>query len=115
MGNKLDFPNWLQLEMDKRGWSQSDLARAANLNRAVINKILNGRSHPRCSTLQAIARAFWVPVESVYRAAGLLPIADSDETLEEAVYLFRAIRSPQRKAMALSVLRALLAEEINSS
>ena len=114
VGEKISFSEWLQKEMNKRGWSQSDLARAADLNRAVINKLLNGKSHPQPSTLEAISRALKIPVESTYRAAGLLPSnSDTDETLEEAIYVLKNIHSAQRKATAVNLLKALIAEEEN--
>ncbi|HLO15263.1 MAG TPA: helix-turn-helix transcriptional regulator [Anaerolineales bacterium] len=100
--------------MDKRGWSQSDCARAADLNRAVINKLLNGKSRPQPFTLVAIARAFKIPIETVYRAAGLLPpSADGDDSTEELVHIFKSIQSPQRRATAIMLLKALCAEEEN--
>lgn len=114
VGEKLYFAEWLQAEMDRRGWSQSDLARYADLNRAVINKLLNGKSHPQPSTLSAISRALKMPIETTYRAAGLLPAApDTDETIEEAIHVLRNIQSTQRKATAIALLKALVTEEEN--
>ncbi len=90
VGQSLRFAEWLQAEMDKRGWSQSDCARAADLNRAVINKLLNGKSKPQPPTLVALARAFKLPIETIYRAASLLPPSpDGDDTTDEKRgYLF---------------------------
>ena len=114
VGERIYFSEWLQAEMNKRGWSQSDLARAADLNRAVINKLLNGKSHPQPSTLEAISRALKIPIEITYRAAGLLPAnSDHDDTVEEAIYVLKHIRSAQRKATAVALLKALVAEEEN--
>ena len=114
VGQRIEFSEWLQTEMNKRGWSQSDLARSADLNRAVINKLLNGKSHPQPTTLGAISRAFKLPIESTYRAAGLLPInPDNDETIEEAIHVLKRIRSAQRKATAVALLKALITEEEN--
>ena len=114
VGQRIYFSEWLQAEMNKRGWSQSDLARAADLNRAVINKLLNGKSHPQPATLEAISRALKLPIETTYRAAGLLPAnSDNDDTLEEAIYVFKNIRSAQRRATAIALLKALIAEEEN--
>ena len=108
------FAKWLQSEMGKRGWSQSDCARAAELNRAVINKLLNGKSRPQPATLMAIAHAFKIPVETAYRAAGLLPLsADHDDVTEELMYIFNSIQSPQRKTTAIMLLKALSMEEEN--
>ena len=114
VGQNAKFSEWLQTEMDQRGWSQSDCARAADLNRAVINKLLNGKCKPQPSTLTAIARAFKIPVEAAYRAAGLLPASgDYDDTAEQLLHTFRSIQSPQRRSTAIMLLKALVTEEEN--
>lgn len=114
VGQNNYFSQWLQSEIDKRGWSQSDCARAANLNRAVINKLLNGKCKPQPATLMAIAQAFRIPVEIAYRAAGLLPADPAlDDTTAELMYIFNSIRSPQRKITAITLLKALVLEEEN--
>jgi len=112
VGNHRKLQDWLLGEMEKRGWSQSDLARSANLNRAVINKLLNGPSVPRPSTLEALARAFRVPVEGMYRLAGLLPeISEAESFVEEVTHQIRMIQSPQRKTTALNIIKALVSED----
>src|SRR6266487_2185709 len=114
VGQRIYFSEWLQAEMDKRGWSQSDLARYAELNRAVINKLLNGKSHPQPPTLEAISRALKIPIEITYRAAGLLPNnPENDDATEEAIYVLKSIKSTQRKATAIALLKALINEEEN--
>jgi len=114
VGQHLRFSEWLQLELDKRGWSQSDCARSANLNRAVINKLLNGKSKPQPPTLAAIARAFKIPIETAYRAAGLLPANnDHDDSTQELIHIFQSIQSTRRKATAIMLLKALVTEEEN--
>ena len=112
VGNHQKFKNWLLQEMGKRKWSQADLARSADLNRAVINKLLNGHSSPRPSTLEAIARAFKIPVESVYRMAGLLPdVSEPESFIEEIVHNVKQLKNLRRKATALRLLKALVSEE----
>ena len=114
VGQTTRFTEWLQNEMDKRGWSQSECARASDLNRAVINKLLNGKCSPQPVTLIAIARGFKIPVETAYRAAGLLPPSNhEDDTVREMIHLFKSIQSPHRKATAIMLLKALVAEEEN--
>lgn len=114
VGQRIYFSEWLQSEMDKRGWSQSDLARSADLNRAVINKLLNGKSHPQPTTLEAISRALKIPPETIYRAAGLLPNnTDSDVDIEEAMYIFKSIQNSRRRATAITLLKALFTEDEN--
>lgn len=112
VGQRIHFSEWLQAEMDKRGWSQSDLARYADLNRAVINKLLNGKSHPQPPTLESISRAFKIPIEIAYRAAGLLPASpENDDAIEEAIHVLKQIRNSERKATAIALLRVLIEEE----
>jgi transcriptional regulator with XRE-family HTH domain len=114
VGQNMRFAEWLQVEIDRRGWSQSDCARACDLNRAVINKLLNGKCKPQATTLIAIARGFKIPVETAYRAAGLLPAnPDGDDSTQEIVHLVKSIQSPHRKATAIMLLKALIAEEEN--
>src|SRR6266542_3576896 len=114
VGQRIDFSEWLQAEMGKRGWSQSDLARYADLNRAVINKLLNGKSHPQPPTLEAISRALKIPIEITYRTSGLRPAnPDNDETTGEAIHVRKSMQSTQRKATAIALLKALINEEEN--
>lgn len=114
VGENSRFAEWLEDEMEQRGWSQSDCARACDLNRAVINKLLNGKCNPQPVTLMAIARGFRTPVETVYRAAGLLPpTTDGDDSLDELIYVYKSLQSPQRRDTAVMLLKALLAEEEN--
>jgi len=111
-----NFPDWLQSELDKRRWSQADLAYSAGISRAVVNKLLNRKTYPQPDTLQAIARAFKIPVETVYRAAGLLPQETESETFEaEIVHKLKLIKSPKRRKTALSLLQALIDEEENEN
>lgn len=112
VGKNHKFNDWLMREMSKRGWSQSDLARSSELNRAVINKLLNGQTVPRPQTIEAIAHALKLPTEQAYRIAGLLPdIPENESYIEEIVHLIRKIQSPQRKATALMLIKALASEE----
>jgi transcriptional regulator with XRE-family HTH domain len=106
------FPDWLQSELDKRQWSQADLAYSAGISRAVVNKLLNRRTYPQPDTLQAIARAFKIPVETVYRAAGLLPQeSEVDSFAAEIIYKLKLIKNPERRKTAIRLLNALIDEE----
>ena len=114
VGQTMRFTEWLETQIRNRGWSQSDCARACDLNRAVINKLLNGKCKPQPTTLMAIARGFKIPVETVYRAAGLLsPGNYEDDANQELIHLFKSLQSPQRRSTAIMLLKALVAEEEN--
>ena len=80
----IDFAEWLIIELNKRGWSQSDLARAAGINRQVISAYINRqRKKPDTDKLKAIAKAFNLPAEVVFDAANVLhpENADNEEKL----------------------------------
>ena len=80
-----EFGLWLQQERDKRGMSQSELARTCGLHRAVVNKIENLHSSPTPETLLAIARGLKLPPEVVFRKAGLLPPRPETNPIIEAL------------------------------
>lgn len=58
---KLEFGRRLAALMLDRGWSQSDLARAANLGRDAISTYVRGRSFPEPKSLRALAEALGIP------------------------------------------------------
>lgn len=49
----------------KKGWIQSDLARATGKDRQAIEKLENGRVNPTAYSLYEIAKALGVPLSSV--------------------------------------------------
>jgi len=102
---------WLNAEMVTRGWSQSDLARRSGLHRAVISKILSDSSKPIPETCRALAVALKLPIEQVYRAAGLLPPkAKTDELAERAEHLYNLL-APENQRKALEYLEFLKIQE----
>ena len=46
----------------KRGWTQRDLARAANMSQPVIARLESGDRDPQLSTLVAVARALGLSI-----------------------------------------------------
>lgn len=68
-----DFVEWLQLELNKRNWRKADLAKASGLSSAQITRIMKREQGPGPEACTAIARAFKMSPERVFRLAGLLP------------------------------------------
>lgn len=94
----IEFKTWLQKEMDEREWSISDLARNAGVARGSIANILRGDRNPGVDVCEAIARAFKISPESVYRYAGLLPPElKPDEKRQELVHLFELMDEANRE------------------
>lgn len=73
MLTKESFGEWLQKELDKRNWNQAELARRSGLTTAGISLMSNGQRGIGPDACNAIARAFGMPPETVFAAAGLLP------------------------------------------
>ena len=90
----MDFTEWLTQEMQKRGWSQAELARESGITKGALSHIFSGTRKPGVIMLKAIAQAFYLPAEHVFRIAGLLetddPPSDSDKIsdLDEWIRIF---------------------------
>jgi len=77
---KLTFVEWLELELNQRGWRPSDLARAAGVSSATISNVMTGSRNAGSDLCRGIAKAFGEPEEKVFRLAGLLsPLTGPDE------------------------------------
>lgn len=65
--------NWIEHEINTRGWSIRELARRSELAPTTISDVLGNRTRAGLQFCNGIARAFRVPPERVFREAGLLP------------------------------------------
>jgi transcriptional regulator with XRE-family HTH domain len=84
---KIDFADWLRAEIEERGWSQSDLARTSKISPTQIARILSRERNAGNEAIVAIAHAFKLPPEQVYRAAGILPPApEINEIIEQILH-----------------------------
>lgn len=104
------FSDWLVEQMSSRNMSQADLARASGLTRGGVSNLVNQVRNPDPETCNLLAKAFGIPPEFVYQAAGLLPEKKSeDHFAKEAEYLVQQLPTVQ-KAIAVNYLRFLVAE-----
>jgi len=62
---------WVQRHLDEHGWTPSDLARHAKINRSIIGRWRDG-AQPEVRTARALAVALGRPVLEVLVAAELL-------------------------------------------
>jgi transcriptional regulator with XRE-family HTH domain len=87
------FTEWLEQELKNREWRPADLAREARLGDATLSRIINGVRNPGASVCRAIAAAFVIPPEEVFRHAELLPPGDgTQETTKLPDWLFRQLK-----------------------
>jgi transcriptional regulator with XRE-family HTH domain len=84
----MDFPDWLEQQRTRFGWSRAELARRADLNQSTLSMIYSHKRRAGVETCRGLAKALRLPEAEVLRAAGLLP-ADrkSDPVIEELLGL----------------------------
>jgi transcriptional regulator with XRE-family HTH domain len=103
----IDFPEWLQNELDRRSMSQADLARLSGLTTAGISRIMTGQRKAGPEACASIARALDLPPETVFRAAGLLPPKKEEPpTLGEWMFLYLNASEEEQERM-LEMARVL--------
>jgi transcriptional regulator with XRE-family HTH domain len=105
-----ELVTWVNEEIERRGWSYSELARRAGVSSATISHLVNERKGPGLEVCLGIARAFGEIPARVLEIAKLLPpeppaVAEEREVLA----LVRRIPEPERVA-ALKMLRGLAAQ-----
>lgn len=93
----MSFQDWLLDELKDRGWTQAELARRAKISKGAISNIIVNIRQPGPEICEAIATAFHIPAEDVFRQAGLLNTSrisdpDIDEISEIASKLSREER-----------------------
>jgi transcriptional regulator with XRE-family HTH domain len=77
------FSKWLSEELKRQNMNQADLAKRANVSRAAISNLIKEKRFPGADLLMAIAKAFKLPPEQVFRRAGLFPPATPLQEMEE--------------------------------
>lgn len=83
------FTEWLNNELEKRNWSQSELARKGNLSKGAISHIMNGTRKAGNDVCEAIAEVLGYPPEYIFRKAGLLPpIPEETEKSKRLIHMF---------------------------
>lgn len=105
VSDRENFSRWLQREREKRDWSQNELATRAGLARQIVNRIEAGQVEPAARTLQALATALGIPVQTLFRVVGYLPKDPSaDPLIEEGIHILQQLEG-EYKEEALRQLR----------
>lgn len=105
MENIADF---IKAEIERKGWSQARLAKAAKLDSAVISNIINEKRGIGWESARAIADALNIPAETMFRKAGLLPPAPAKtEQADRLLYMFNQL-DPDKTQELLGYKECLL-------
>jgi transcriptional regulator with XRE-family HTH domain len=100
--------NWIIDELNKRDWSQGELARRANITRGHISHILSGSRNAGAEVCIAIAKAFNEPPEKGLEMGGYLSKREPEPRLRDVMHKFRLL-DDQEKADLEKYLDYLLA------
>lgn len=73
VSSEKDFVTWLNEELERRGWSQSELSRRVGVVSSTVSVILAYQKSPGVDFCLGLARALQITPEEVFRRAGLLP------------------------------------------
>jgi transcriptional regulator with XRE-family HTH domain len=105
-----EFSKWLIAEMNRKGWSQADLARHSSLTRQAIANYVAGRI-PDNDSLIELARVFKTKPEMLFRIAQGLPAnPDADPWVEEMSHKLTLL-SPGLRAMAERLIISMVEGE----
>jgi transcriptional regulator with XRE-family HTH domain len=69
----MELVKWINEELERRGWTQRELARRADISPGQLSMVINQSRGGGPEFCKNIARAFGEPPEKVFRLAGLLP------------------------------------------
>lgn len=102
-----DFVTWLNQEIEDRGWTYADVARQGGISKSMISRVVSGQNRPGPDFCKAVARAFRVPDEQVFRRAGLLdPLLPPVAEEQEAIRILRKLPASTRTTV-MTMLRSL--------
>jgi len=94
------FGDWLNAQLEERGWSQSELARRCNVTSVAISLVVNGERNPGPELCRAIAAALGLPEEKVFRLAGLLsqlPVDDETLVFQDVYEMMKNLTPAERR------------------
>lgn len=91
---------WLDDLLEEENMTSADLARAANLDSAVISNIRNGRREIGIETAISIAKATHRKPETILRMAGKFPTIDSDPWVDEMAHKLSLLPRSLRNVVA---------------
>ncbi len=94
------FGNWLEREIEIRGWTMSELARRCEVSHPAVSRVVSGERGAGPELCRAIAQALEMPEERVFRIAGLLsqlPAPDDDLTFAQVYDMMNRLMPEERR------------------
>lgn len=97
------FVQWLDEELARRNWRPADLARVGGISTGSLSHIYSGARSIGPDVANAIAKAFKIPPDTVFRHAGLLPESPTpggDSIRQELDEILRNMTYEERRDVA---------------
>lgn len=111
----MDFLEFIDEEIKKRGWSRNQLAQKAGLSNSYFTMLSKGSRQIGPDACSKIAGALRLPREVVFQAAGLLlPRDDFDPWLEAQHNRLKTL-SGDRRRLAEQLLKTLEEQEVEAA
>ena len=107
MNDKLS--DWISNELQRRGWSQREVARRGGISHSTVSDVLSGQRTPTADFCIAIANAFGTSRADVLTRAGILPDVES-HNVRQLTHLFDQLSTEDQTAILIMV-RALAREK----
>lgn len=107
---KNTLSTFLNEALNKRGWSQRELARRAHLSPTSISEVMAGKRGPGKRFCQAVAKALQVPAEEIFQAAGIIDPPPTTVLFSELINLAKSLSEPNQKKL-IEYARFLLQTE----
>lgn len=111
MVNKI-FAIWLSEEIQKRGLTQKELAEKSNVHPSVINSIIMGTRNPSIGSCTAIAKGLNLPIETVLRYAGILPVKSDDDPLLDHLKTLAQLLDDDEKQILIDLAESLYERQV---
>lgn len=96
------YGDWVSEQLQRRNWTQADLARRAGLKKQTVGSIVRGAAtQPTAWQIAAIARVFRVEPNEVFELAGLWdpPPIRLGPVPREVVEIYQSLGFPERRAL----------------
>ncbi|MFN8489877.1 MAG: helix-turn-helix transcriptional regulator [Caldilineaceae bacterium] len=90
---------FLNEELNKRGWSQRELARRANLSPTSISEVMASKRGPGKRFCQAVAKALQVPPERIFQAAGIIDPPPTTQLFTELTTIAKSLNEQNQKKL----------------
>jgi transcriptional regulator with XRE-family HTH domain len=106
------FEQWLNKQLNDRGWSQSEAARRSGISASMFSQVISGVANPGIDFLDGVARAFGITRREVYARAGRIePEPSSDTPSAKDLLTYFSTLMPEHQQSVIQHAKALYALE----